>query len=61
MCYKNWTLSSTEMEGHIIKEGFEILSDKGLAITRYIADADSHTYSLIKTLPWADHILKVDC
>lgn len=49
------------MEGHIIKEGFEFLAEKGLAVVRYIADADSHTFSLIKTLPWADNISKVDC
>jgi hypothetical protein len=32
-----------------------------LAICTYIADADSHTYSLLKTLEWADDILKIDC
>ena len=42
ICYKNWHLSSTEMEWHIIKEGFESLAERGLAVVRYIADADSH-------------------
>lgn len=49
------------MEGWIIKEGFEELQKKGLAICKYIADADSHTYSLLKTLPWGEEINKIDC
>jgi len=49
------------MEGWIIREGFEHLKENGLAICKYIADADSHTFSLLKSLPWGDDIVKVDC
>lgn len=54
-CYKNWENSSPEMEGWIIREGFEYLKNNhNYAICKYIADADSHTYSLLKTLEWGD-------
>jgi hypothetical protein len=49
------------MEGWLIREGFEWLYKHGLVCCQYIADADSHTYSLLKTLPWAEHITKTDC
>ena len=49
------------MEGWIIREGFEYLYELGLPICKYIADADSHTFSLLKTLPWGEFIEKIDC
>lgn len=43
------------MEGWIIREGFEKLQKiNNFAICKYIADADSHTYSLLKSLEWGD-------
>ena len=44
------------MEGHIILDGFKELYELKMIVTKYIADADSHTYPLLKTLPYSDYI-----
>ena len=48
------------MESDISKEGFEYIYKKGARIIKYIADADSSSYPLLKyNFPWK--IIKVDC
>lgn len=50
------------MEPYLIKEGFEEVFQKGAKITKYIADADSATFPLLKMmLPWGIEIVKIDC
>ena len=63
-CYKNWELSSSQMEADILVEGFkEAERVHGLRYMRVVGDGDSSVYpTLLQSVPvWGHAIKKLEC
>ena len=63
-CYKNWNLSSSQMETDIILEGFKLAEKMhGVRYMRFIGDGDSSVHStLLQCVPlWGRDITKLEC